>query len=162
MKMVVVILLISFAANAQKNLPEYEASNGITYHIGDTVKLARGSGTNGDFLYVQVAGLAATSGDTNLSRGYAGRGAVIKKIANFKWKGSNKIYFVVGLGMLSNYNIYIEDAIETCEIADACKKEAQPAVDKYDQLKKLKDLLDQGVLTQEEYDKEKQKILGVQ
>jgi membrane protease subunit (stomatin/prohibitin family) len=37
--------------------------------------------------------------------------------------------------------------------------EAASADDKYEQLTKLKDLLDQGILTQAEFDVEKQKIL---
>lgn len=46
-----------------------------------------------------------------------------------------------------------------------CTKEVQKVdvvgntTDKYDQLKKLKDLLDDRVLTQSEYDTEKKKIL---
>ena len=33
-------------------------------------------------------------------------------------------------------------------------------MDKYTELKKLKDLLDNQILTEEEYEKEKEKILG--
>ena len=37
---------------------------------------------------------------------------------------------------------------------------AEPAEDKYSELMKLKELLDAGVLTQAEFDVQKQKILG--
>lgn len=150
--------------NAQNNLPEYKASNGITYHPGDTVRLARGSGHNGEFVYVQVAGLAQSTNpdDNNLGRTYAGANAFIKKIGNWKKKGADRFYFTVGVGLLTNYYLFIEDAIAKCEIADACIEKAQPAEskpDKYEQLKKLKELLDEGVINQEEFDKEKKKIL---
>jgi hypothetical protein len=87
---------------------------------------------------------------------------VIKKIGNWKRKGADRIFFTVGVGLLTNYYLFIEDAIATFEIV-VCKSSDQPAAaasDKYDQLKKLKDLFDQGVINQEEYDKEKKKILG--
>ena len=37
---------------------------------------------------------------------------------------------------------------------------AAPAEDPYEELKKAKELLDQGILTQAEFDAQKQKILG--
>jgi hypothetical protein len=157
--LIFVFLLSPLWAFTQRSLTEYKASNDVTYHIGDTVKLAQGSAHNHDFLYVVTGGLAP---GVSLPRGYTGRIAVIKKILNARFKGTDKIYFAVGVGLLTNYYIYIEDAIANCEIADACKDKNQPiesSSDKYDQLKKLKDLLDQGVLTQEEYDKEKAKLL---
>jgi Short C-terminal domain len=50
---------------------------------------------------------------------------------------------------------------ETAIPAPAAPAEpAPPAEDKYTELMKLKELLDAGVLTQEEFDAQKQKILG--
>lgn len=116
MKQVVLILLMAtgIAAHAQKNIPQYKASNGITYHPGDTVRLGMGSGTNGEFLYVASGGLAPTG----LSRAYAQRYTIIKKINNVKFKGQDSYYFVVGMGN-STYNLGIENAIASCEVA--CK-----------------------------------------
>lgn len=37
----------------------------------------------------------------------------------------------------------------------------QPATDPYEDLKKLKELLDMGIVTQEEFDKKKKEILGL-
>lgn len=157
-----IMLTVMLPATAQTKLPEYKASNGITYHAGDTVKLGRGSATNGNFLYVQVAGLAASGNadENNLPRRFASSNAVIKKIITWKQKGAQKIALVVGVGLLTNYYLYIEDAIATCEVED-CKDPSQPvaSTDKYDQLAKLKKLLDDGVITQDEYDKEKKKLL---
>lgn len=91
----------------QKNLPEYKASNGVTYHAGDTVKLGRGSGPTHEFLYV------LTSSGASLQRGYSGGTVVIKKIHRVKFRGIDKVYFETTPG---RNLLYIEDAIETCEV----------------------------------------------
>ncbi|WP_026632820.1 SHOCT domain-containing protein [Dyadobacter alkalitolerans] len=54
----------------------------------------------------------------------------------------------------------IENAIATCEIEN-CKGESSVHAksDKYDQLKKLKDLHDKGILSEDEYSAEKKKLL---
>lgn len=116
MKQVILIVLMfaGFSTYAQKNLPQYKASNGITYQPGDTVRLGMGSGTNGEFLYVASGGLAPAG----LSRAYAQRYTIIKKINNVKFKGQDSYYFVVSMGN-STYNLGIENAIATCEVS--CK-----------------------------------------
>lgn len=75
-----------------------------------------------------------------------------------RYKG---VYFTVGGGNITNYTLDIENAIATCEVENCIeeKNERNSSVDKYDQLKKLKELFDEGILTQEEYDAEKKKIL---
>lgn len=153
---------------AQKKMDGYKASNGKTYHEGDTIKLGIGSSPNGDFRYLQMAGWAAIasyssaggSSQTNIGKRYSGMNVVIKKIQSAKLKGATKVYFTVGGGNITNYQLHIEDAIATCEIADC--KGAVPASGNSDleRLKKLKELLDAGTITQAEFDKEKQKILG--
>ena len=45
-------------------------------------------------------------------------------------------------------------------VAEAPPAPAAPAGDSYDELMKLKSLLDAGVLTQDEFDAEKKKVLG--
>ena len=162
-------LMLPLGLFGQQNLTTYTASNGVTYNIGDTIKLGRGSATNGDFLYLQIGGWAAVAGydqrkgtdQNNIGRGYSGLAVTLKKIKQYKMKGQEKVYFIVGGGNITNYNLMIEDAIAACEVADCKdKKNAETKTpDKYDKLKKLKELLDQGALTQEEYDKEKKKIL---
>lgn len=157
MKLVASVLLLGLCAtaSAQQNLPEYTASNNVTFHIGDTVKLGRGSGNNGVFVYIVGAGLAQAG---PLPSRFASGNAVIKKIQTWKEKGAAKYVLVVGVGLATNYYIYIGDAIATCEVTPCASTTAQD--DKLDQLQKLKGLLDSGALTQEEYDAEKKKILG--
>ena len=52
---------------------------------------------------------------------------------------------------------------KTLEQSSAAKKEAQPAikVTGKDQLKELKEMLDDGLITQEDYEKKKKQILGI-
>lgn len=153
-----ILFLIAFGVRAQS---EYKASNNVTYHIGDTIKLGRGSGINGDFIYLTMGGWGALSEGSNsksANKLYAGRGAIIKKIKSTRFHGSDRVQFAVGVGNITNYILAIEDAIATCEVIP-CQKDTPSSSDKYDRLKKLKELLDSGAITQEEYDKEKKKIL---
>src|ERR1700745_3712877 len=79
-----------------KRLGEYHASNGKTYHIGDTIKLGQGSAPNGTFRYVQYGGWLVfmmngqEADDHNIEKTYSGYGAVIKKIHSFKAHGIPK------------------------------------------------------------------------
>lgn len=154
-----ILLLCITPAIGQKNVPEYKASNGVTYHVGDTAKLGRGTGNNGKFVYIMETGLAASDGADGLPRGYSGGNAVIKKVVEIKRKGAISYALIVGVGLLTNYGILVEDAIATCELTPCKDSSVASGDDKFDKLKKLKDLLDSGAITQEEYDAEKKKIL---
>lgn len=146
-----------------KKLKEYTAFNGTTYKPGDIIKLGKGSAPNGDFVYLQIGGWAAGTGaSTIIGSSYAGLAVEVKKIKEYNFKGQEKVAFTVDGGNITNYLLMIEDAIATCEVAD-CNNELgevqNSTTDKYDELKKLKELLDSGVLTQEEYESEKRKVL---
>ncbi|MGZ3846114.1 MAG: SHOCT domain-containing protein [Flavisolibacter sp.] len=168
----IVLPALSFAQalGFGKKLTEYKASNGRTYHIGDTIKLAQGSAPNGTFRYVQYGGWLTffqndEGADThNLERGMSGYGAVIKKIHSFKAHGIDKIVIAVSIGVGTNCDLWIEDAIESCEIIDCKGNKVQATIvtqsdDQFDKLKKLKALLDSGAITKTEYDEQKKKLL---
>lgn len=147
------------SASAQKRIDQYTASNGITYHEGDTVLLGRGSGPGGSFSYITVGGWAASTQPQGIGAGYSGLAVTINKIKQYTTRGQTKVWFVVAGGNITNYNLIIEDAIAVCEVVPCASQAAGSPSDKYDDLKKLKDLLDQGVITEEEFSKEKAKIL---
>lgn len=167
--LIIVLAIIALNVKAQK-LNEYAASNGITYHLKDTVRLGMGAAPNGNFLYLQMGGWGAvlaydsnkSNDQFNIGRAYANTAVIIKKIEQGKIKGVVKTYFTVGGGNITNYLLYIDDAIQVCEVVPCTRAtEKQPIVaDKFDQLKKLKALLDSGAVTQAEYDDQKKKLLS--
>lgn len=159
-----VIILIGLSLSAQKieKLDEYTASNGITYKEGDEIKLGRGSDTNGRFVYVTVGGWAVSTNpeENRLGAGNAGLLVTVKKIKKYNYKRYKGVYMTVGGGNITNYTLDIENAIATCEIEDCSNDQGNVgASDKYDRLKKLKELFDSGAITEEEYNLEKRKIL---
>ena len=163
--LIVVFILAITSTQAQnaEQLEEFTASNGITYKIGDEIKLARGSDTNGKFVYVNIGGWAiSTNSEANrLPAGNAGRIVTVKKIKKYDHKRYKAVIFIIGGGNITNYTLDIENAIATCEIEN-CKNTNNPVAstsDKFDKLKKLKELFDQGILSEKEYSDEKKKIL---
>lgn len=168
-----IILIIPLTSIAQfKKLKEpYAASNGVTYSYGDTIKIGRGSAPNGNFMHFQMTGLMAQMGSTSagteanmLNRSYAGTNAKIINLYTHNLNGVKKIVAKVNVGgvTMGGYLLYLEDAIASCEVLPCANEQEGTTVkkeDKYDKLKKLKGLLDESVLTQEEYDTEKKKLL---
>ena len=156
-----------------KRLSEYKASNGITYHIGDTIKLGQGSASNGTFRYVQYGGWQVffISGngadDHNIEKTFSGYAVTIRKIHSFNAHGVPKVVFAVDIGKGSNFDLWIEDAITSCEIANCTGQGSNKPVvvqqrqdDNLDKLKKLKALLDAGAITGAEYNEQKKKLLN--
>ncbi len=161
-----------FAQRKTEILKEYTASNGITYKVGDEIKLGRGSGQNDEFVYVNISGWGAVMAaqqdpnfNTRLGSGNSGLIVTVKKITKYNMKRYKGVYFVIGGGNITNYSLDIENAIKTCEVEN-CIKEVQKVEivggqsnDRYDKLKKIKELKESGVLSSEEYEAEKKKIL---
>ena len=142
--------------NAQ-SLTEYTASNNVTYHVGDTIKLGRGSAPNGDFIYCQMGDAYATMSvlgggggriDQGLPRGLSGANMIIKKIKETTFKGAKLVSFNVAGGNLVQYKILIEDALATGEL----KSNGYTSDEALIELKKAKDKLDLGLITPEQYD----------
>jgi hypothetical protein len=163
-----VLLLMPFIGLSQ-DMKEYKAGNGKTYHVGDTVKIGLGSTPEGAFKYVQVSQPGflpprRNSNDMNARKDAAKSNAVIKRIKTGSrlTDAGNKIIFVVKTGGIMNYDVWIEEAIASCEVtpcASATGINSAP-VGVADELLKLKKLLDAGGITKEEYDAQKKKLLA--
>ncbi|NNU33087.1 SHOCT domain-containing protein [Mucilaginibacter sp. S1162] len=143
---------------------EYKASNGVTYKIGDTVRLGRGTKPDGTFLYLEDHGIIPNPRSTrSLPKEFANAVAVVKNIRKMKVNGVDKYLFSVNPGGPMRYTVFIDDAIEACEIKP-CKTpdSAKPATtgSVADEIKKLKALMDSGAITKEEYDAQKKKLLN--
>jgi len=164
---ITIICLIPFISFAQN---EYKASNGKTYHIGDTIKVALGSMPDGNFKYITASQPAflpprRNGNDLNARKDFAHANAVIKKIKTGSrlTDSGNKIILVVNGSGLINFDVWIEEAIAACEVTPCATTtstaSAQPA-SVADELTKLKKLLDAGALTQDEFNAQKKKLLG--
>ena len=163
--------------NSEK-INEYKASNGVTYNIDDEITLNKGSSRNGDFVFLTDSKNGIMEFEERLqSNGKRmGETVVIKKIVKYNTKNMQGIYFSVNVtGRVHNSILDIEGAIYSCEIGYCEQKEEitikekevinkdsstlSSTQDKFDLLRELKKLHDEGILTDEEYSAEKKKIL---
>ena len=164
--LIIFLLLAPFFASAQK-LKEYKASNGITYHPGDTIKVGLGSMPDGNFKYIQINQLLPGPPDPRRSNGMtarkdmSGSGYVIKKIQNVRqMAGGEKTVITIRTGGLPTCDIWIEEAIAACEVTPCNNQKSTSASSVADEILKLKKLLDAGAITQTEYDAQKKKLLA--
>ena len=159
----------------------YTTKLGWQIKEGDTLKLGTGSRDRQFFSYIYSSPnslgqiMIASAGDPvvldYLGNDYNNMVAVVKK---FGAKGNKKTgylaYAVIGIGELENYWVEIENAISYNEIIPSDSKYIPEkeimevkvvgqSADKYVQLAKIKKLYDDGVLTKEEYEMEKDKVL---
>ncbi len=142
---------IKFAdlATAQRGeFTSYVGSDGAVYKIGDRIKIGVPSSnktfafiTQGDGLLIPI---------TNLTASFSGTETEIKKIfvGGNKRMGYSVTFRTKGVTGLSNYTIQFENALSTGEV----KGFGLTSDDALEQLKKGKDKLDLGLITQEEYD----------
>jgi hypothetical protein len=163
----VIIFFAPLAVIAQK-LKEYHASNGQTYHPGDTIRVGLGSMPDGNFKYIQINQLLPGPPDPrrgnamNARKDMSGTGYVIKKIRNVRQMGGgDKTVITIKTGGLPTCDIWIEEAIAACEVTPCNDQKGTTShYSVADELLKLKKLLDAGAITQAEYDAQKKKLLG--
>lgn len=161
------------AIERKKNNPNaYTATNGITYRIGDTVKLGRGSSPDGHFRYLNIGGWASIllydsnrgSEQFDIDRSMSGLSVIVKAINYYKFRGTTKVIFGVGGGNITNYNLSIEDAIATCEVLPCNNGQSGATIiqplSTADEIKKLYELKKEGILTEEEFQQQKEKLLS--
>ncbi|WP_443939760.1 hypothetical protein [Pedobacter sp. MW01-1-1] len=112
-------IMATVSVYAQKK-ESYTASNGITYKIGDTVKLGVGSGLNNRFLYMLPAPFTVEPSQ-NYYLKYLNTFVVIKKIKMEGIRDRQKMTFVVSMGTDARWWLKIDEAIQNCEVVP-CKK----------------------------------------
>ena len=169
MKKLLLLTCIVASANCfAQTHTSYKALNGLTYKIGDTVKLGRGSAPNGSFNYVEMGGFGAflahrqQRGDQlSIDKTYANTPAIIKKIKASQINGKQKTTFVVYSRGPANFNLTIDEAIQACEVLPCSNQPATGVSSVADEILKLKKLLDSGAITQTEYDAQKKKLIGM-
>jgi hypothetical protein len=182
MKSALLLIFILPAAKLFAQIPGYKVdgpvqiNDSLWVREGDTLKLGTGSsGSRGDFRYIYIpANALLGSMEESLNRTYAGKYAVIKHFKKWEHKKSGtKIYTVINLGGL-NEVVELGSAIETGEIVAINGKRVGPTAERVavvnqasstsaaDEIRKLKALMDEGIITKEEFEAQKKKLLEKQ
>lgn len=142
------------ATSERGEFTSYVASDGAIYKIGDRIKIGVPS-SNKTFAFI-------TQGDgffmpiTNLTASFSGTETEIKRIVvvGNKRSGYSVCFRTKGITGLSNYTIQFENALSTGEV----KGFGKTSDEALSELKKAKDKLDLGLITQEEFDRLKQEL----
>jgi hypothetical protein len=145
-------------------------TSGYKISIGQEIKIGVGTKDNGDFKFITAArSLLAMPNQRSPSLRSSANGhtATVKKI---KAEGNSKngyvYYIIIGVGEPINYACDIESAIAAGEIVVPeqykLKAKATATTQPFsvaDELAKLKKLYDDSVITKEEYEAQKKKLL---
>lgn len=132
----------------------YVAKDGSVYKVGDKIQFGNPSGTNGKFVTIQKMDIAGTVYIVGAEA--INTSAEIKKIrVGGTSRAGYKVSFQTkGMTGVDNYFLNIEDAILVGEI----KSFGMTSDEALAALKKAKDKLDLGLITQDEYDKIKAEL----
>lgn len=146
----------------------YEASNGVKYKVGDWVEMGFGSAPNGGYHFMTMGGFwgvmrfnaYGSANQLDAVKGFQGYKLQIIKMKTIHFMGQSKVCFVVK-APLSRYNLLIEDAIGKCEVLP-CKSNQQviQQLSAADEILKYKKLMDDGIITKEEFEAKKQQLLS--
>jgi len=116
----IIILLNINSVVAQKKhekLTEFKALNGVTYRVGDKIKLNSGSTEIGDYEYIYIEDKVELRIHENLSQDFKELEVTIKQIEKFNFKLYKGVYFkVIGPGIRKELTLDIQNAILTCEV----------------------------------------------
>lgn len=146
-------------------------NDGNRFVVGENLKLGYGSNPRKDFQFINIspaswATIMAGPKIVSLGSGWANLEMTIKdfKLWGTKKQGK-KWYIILGGGNIANYACEIREALDFGEVRTALndsKKQNNTNnsdLSIADELKKLKELLDSGIITQEEFDAQKAKLL---
>lgn len=173
-KIFFIAFMLPFFCKAQhlsENGDTLYTSSGFKVFIGQELKIGAGSMPNGNFKYVRVStwswGASASQDDNNLPKGASHSEYEVLKIAKRGNKKHGFVYYPILAGMI-HYEVDIDNAISTGEIEVPEEFRPKPEtvvvqinqnISVADELLKLKKLRDDGVLTEDEYQAQKKKLL---
>lgn len=178
--LILLTILICKAQNAQKfENDTLTTSTGFKVYENLDIKIGTGSMNDGDFKFIRTNATSlfnyySTTGYQGLAnqansfrRSNSGLSFKVKKIMTRGSKKNGYVYYVkIGQGLI-NYEMDVENAIRSGEIIvpdeflPKSKNQIQQMKEsKYDKLTKIKELKDSEVLSEEEYQKEKEKVLN--
>ena len=138
----------------EKQYTSYVSREGAVYNVGDRLKIGKPSSVNQTFIYIFESD--ALTGGANLPAGYSGFETELKRI---RVVGNKRIGYAVnfytkGVWGPSTFIIPIENALTAGEI----KSSVMSSDDALAELKRAKDKLDLGLITQEEFEKLKAEL----
>lgn len=180
----ILIFLFTLVCHAQHE-PKFEndtltTSTGFKVYEGLSIKIGTGSMNDGDFKFIRTNASSlfnyySTTGYQGLAnqansfrRSNSGLTFKVKKIMTRGNKKNGYVYYAKIGQSLINYEMDVENAIKSGEIVvpeeflPKTKNQIQEIIkeSKYDKLKKIKELKDSGVLSEEEFQKEKERIMS--
>lgn len=182
-KLLLTFTLFIFGISFSQTSPKLEndtltTSTGFKVYEGLDLKIGTGSMNDGDFKFIRTnassmfnyyssTGYQGLANQANsFRRSNSGLTFKVKKIMARGNKRNGYVYYVkIGSGLI-NYEMDIENAIKSGEVLvpeefmPKEKSQTQNSETKYDKLKKIKELRDSGVLSDEEFQKEKDKIMN--
>lgn len=150
----------------------YTSLSGWKIKEGDTILLGKGTMNDKQFSFIYkkmgpMYDLTKENRQWKMSHTYNGKKAIVTML-EIQGTGSSGYFIcaVLRVGDLNRYRMDIENAIDAGELAlppqyaKATKTDGTNSL--ADELKKLKDLLDTGAITQNEYDTLKKKLIDKQ
>ena len=151
---IILIFIKTFIVSSQT---EYKTKSGHIYKIGDTIEL-------GQPVKISSSPLIATTGEWATILNKKGENVKNMNLINSKGiieeiqtNGNTQLIFKV---FGRKFYVLIEEAIRKNEVVLPLRfSESYIREDKYDKIRKLKELLDIEAITKEEFDKEKKKLL---
>jgi hypothetical protein len=135
----------------------YISKDGRIYSPGDTIDIGTPSGTNGKFVHLQkvdVAGTVYIVGPEAVNTHVILKSIRVGGTKRSGWKVS---FQTKGMTFVDNYFLYIEDAITVGEVDSGVMSSDEALTE----LKKAKDKLDLGLITQEEFEKIKLELAPI-
>lgn len=161
--LLLIILFVSIQSFGQTKNDSLVTSIGWVIKQGDVLKLGIGSMDNGNFAFIS-ASEAAQLGDGKLTHRFANKEYEVYKIKVFRGRQIPVIKLSNLLGIGNRMDVEIEGAIKSGEVIVPeqfrKKKESTPPASVADELAKLKKLYDDGILTKEEFEAQKKKLLN--
>lgn len=149
------IKFTDLATSSRGEFTSYVSKDGSIYKIGDRIKIGKPSSNNtftfitqGDGIMLPITQLtsAASSQETEIKR---------INVTGNKRAGYSVSFRTKGISGLSNYSIDFENAVETGEV----KSFGMSSDDALTELKKSKDKLDLGLISQADYDTKKSELV---
>ena len=171
MKKIIFILLICPFATIAQRVPRLEndtlyTSGGYKIYKGQTLTFAEGTGKNGNFRFAKIKG--------NDSPGIlANKTVAVEEVSDFKISGLGNAWIRIhgelitnnGVRKRINFNLAFDKAIEGIQgmapeliVPDEFKNKSQKS--SADEIAKLFKLYQDGAITKEEYEMQKNKLLG--